>query len=99
MKKIAFYTRLKIDGIEKASLKNGWTDGVFNYYSTGDRPKHWRAIVPSIGCAVGRGAHKLADAAREVNTPEMLNLVTRTIEANPHMVQSFVDLVKIAEEE
>lgn len=52
-KKAEFYTvKYKLEESKQAlytELKNGWTDGTFNYYKNG---KNWCALVPEYGMAV-----------------------------------------------
>jgi hypothetical protein len=54
MKKCKFYTLLHVKGKgATAVLKEGYTDGVYNYYTYGEKPRdRWCAILPSCGLAV-----------------------------------------------
>lgn len=50
MKKMQFFTLVKVDNVEKVDYVSGYTDGRFHYY----RSSHtgtWFAIEPAVGLA------------------------------------------------
>ena len=64
-KKCIFYTirREKGDDGATAHRAEGFTDGLFNYYSTGDKTKLWHAVHPVYGLSAASGSTRKAAQA------------------------------------
>lgn len=65
-KKCSFYTIRKEKGDTKptAHKADGYTDGVYNYYASGEKAKQWHAIHPVYGLSVAYASTRQATQAR-----------------------------------
>ena len=65
-KKCSFYTIRKEKGDTKptAHKADGYTDGVYNYYASGEKAKQWHAIHPVYGLSVAYANTRQATQAR-----------------------------------
>lgn len=73
MKKLVFFTRIRVNGIESATRVAGYTDGVFNYYK--DRFGRWFAICPHVGLAVISGLRVSAPYTRKAAQAEAFDCI------------------------
>ena len=75
MKKHSFYSLMRKDGKKRAVLHNGFSDGTFYYYSTGERYKTWYAIHPLCGLSVCYGFTR-KECANKAHAPALFAKIT-----------------------
>lgn len=91
MKKCSFYTR-KAGGI--VERVNGWTDGKYNYYKTGDM---WFCIVPDIGIAAVTGNSR-KDVVTQVYAPDVAAKISAIMDRDGATLrEKFNSLIQAAE--
>lgn len=66
MKKHQFFSMVRDNGKKTVKMQNGYTDGEFNYYSTGRGS--WHCIDPKTGLSIAYGStrEKAQQAAKSV---------------------------------
>ncbi len=93
MKKCIFYSIVRENGKVIAKQQKGYTDGIFNYYSTRGT---WFAIYPEVGMSI-KTADKRKDAAAAANNPETLKQLERALERdNGRAAEKFNSLLAAA---
>ena len=73
-KKCSFYTIRKEKGDTKptAHKADGYTDGVYNYYASGEKAKQWHAIHPVYGLSVAYANTRQATQARALELTDKI---------------------------
>ena len=73
-KKCSFYTIRKEKGDTKptAHKADGYTDGVYNYYASGEKAKQWHAIHPVYGLSVAYANTRQATQARALELSDKI---------------------------
>jgi hypothetical protein len=74
MKKHSFYSLMRKDGKTAAVLQNGYSDGTFYFYSTGERYKTWYAIHPLFGMSVAYG-YSRKECAEKAHSPDLIKKI------------------------
>ncbi len=95
-KKHSFYTirRDKGDDRQRPYKVDGYTDGLFNYYASGDKPKHWHAIHPVYGLSIAYANSRKAAQADAQKYAEQI----RHIDPNPNgKLQQYAAMIKTAQ--
>ena len=96
-KKCSFYTIRHDEKTKRPTAQqvNGYTDGVYNYYASGDKAKQWHAIHPVYGLSVAYASTRQATQARAMELTEMV----RTMEAKKDArLQAYADMMKAAQD-
>ena len=81
-KKCSFYTirRDKTDKGMTAHRAEGFTDGLFNYYSMGDKSKLWHAVHPVFGLSVASANTRKAAQAAALNSLDKIRAAEATMD-------------------
>ena len=81
-KKCSFYTirRDKTDKGMTAHRAEGFTDGLFNYYSAGDKSKVWHAVHPVFGLSVANASTRKAAQADALKNLDKIRAAEATMD-------------------
>ena len=79
MKKHSFYSMIHKDGKSCAVIQNGYSDGTFYYYATGERYKTWYAIHPLTGLSVTYG-YSRNECAEKAHSPALCENINNVME-------------------
>lgn len=96
-KKCSFYTIRKEKGDTKptAHKADGYTDGIYNYYASGNKSKQWHAIHPVYGLSVAYESTRQAAQARALELSESV----RKLEAQKDTrLQAYADAIRAAQD-
>lgn len=96
-KKCSFYTIRKEKGDTKptAHKADGYTDGVYNYYASGDKSKQWHAIHPVYGLSVAYASTRQATQARALEMTEAVRAMEAKKDAR---LQAYADAIRTAQD-
>lgn len=95
--KKSFYTirRDKGDKVPTAHKADGYTDGVFNYYTIGDKHKIWYAVHPIFGLSVADASSRKDAQALSQERIEQV----KKVEENPDAtMQKYAAMIQAAED-
>lgn len=99
MTKTKFYTLENKNGRPTATLKNGYTDGRYNYYYN-NVFRRWYAIMPNVGLSICDD-RTLRDTMLKVYSDDVQNKVndyiTRDVDRYAGYIERYFDAVKKAE--
>ena len=96
-KKCSFYTIRRDEKTKRPTAQqvDGYTDGVYNYYATGEKSKQWHAIHPVYGLSV---AYASSRKAAQEQAQERAEQVQR-IESNPDArLKHYAAMIKTAQD-
>ena len=96
-KKCSFYTIRKEKGDTKptAHKADGYTDGVYNYYASGEKAKQWHAIHPVYGLSVAYASTRQAAQARALELSESVRKLESKKDAR---LQAYADAIRAAQD-
>lgn len=96
-KKCSFYTIRKEKGDTKptAHKADGYTDGIYNYYASGNKSKQWHAIHPVYGLSVAYESTRQAAQARALELSESVRKLEAQKDAR---LQSYADAIRAAQD-
>lgn len=92
MKKTTFYSMVREDGENIAKLHQGYTDGTYNYYKTGNM---WHAIHPVNGLSIRTGSTR-KETAERAHEPRIRELIAAALERQQDAAERFAAAVKKA---
>ncbi|MBD5098145.1 MAG: hypothetical protein HDT35_01070 [Clostridiales bacterium] len=96
-KKCSFYTIRRDEETKRPTAQqvDGYTDGIYNYYSSGDKSKQWHAIHPVYGLSVAYANSRKAAQTEAQKHAEQI----QRIEANPDAkLQQYAAMIKAAQD-
>ena len=95
-KKCSFYTiRRNKDGKPAPERMDGYTDGVYNYYASGNKSKQWHAIHPVYGLSVAYESTRQAAQARALELSESVRKLEAQKDAR---LQAYADAIRAAQD-
>ena len=95
-KKCSFYTiRRNEDGKPAPERMDGYTDGVYNYYASGDKSKQWHAIHPVYGLSVAYASTRQATQARALEMTEAVRAMEAKEDAR---LTAYADAIRAAQD-
>lgn len=96
-KKCSFYTIRKEKGDTKptAHKADGYTDGIYNYYASGNKSKQWHAIHPVYGLSVAYESTRQAAQARALKLSESVRKLEAQKDAR---LQAYADAIRAAQD-
>ena len=95
-KKCSFYTiRRNEDGKPSPERMDGYTDGVYNYYASGDKSKQWHAIHPVYGLSV---AYESTRQAAQVRALELSESVRKLESKKDARLQAYANAIRAAQD-
>lgn len=96
-KKCSFYTIRKEKGDTKptAHKADGYTDGIYNYYASGNKSKQWHAIHPVYGLSVAYESTRQAAQARALELSESVRKLEAKKDAR---LQAYADAIRAAQD-
>lgn len=96
-KKCSFYTIRKEKGDTKptAHKADGYTDGIYNYYASGNKSKQWHAIHPVYGLSVAYENTRQAAQARALELSESVRKLEAQKDAR---LQAYADAIRAAQD-
>ena len=96
-KKCSFYTIRKEKGDTKptAHKADGYTDGIYNYYASGNKSKQWHAIHPVYGLSVAYESTRQAAQARALELSESVRKLEAQKDAR---LQAYADAIRAAQD-
>lgn len=95
-KKCSFYTiRRNKDGKPAPERMDGYTDGIYNYYASGDKSKQWHAIHPVYGLSVAYASTRQATQAQALELSDKI----RDMEAKKDArLTAYADAIRAAQD-
>lgn len=95
-RKCSFYTiRRNKDGKPAPEQVDGYTDGLFNYYASGNKSKQWHAIHPVYGLSVAYSSTRQAAQARALELSDKIRDMETKKDAR---LQAYADEIKAAQD-
>lgn len=96
-KKCSFYTirRDKEDDKQKPHKVDGYTDGIYNYYASGNKSKQWHAIHPVYGLSIVWMETRQAAQARALELSDKIRDMASKPDAR---LQAYADMMKAAQD-
>jgi len=95
-KKCSFYTIRRDRNSNPAAHKaDGYTDGIYNYYSTGEKSKTWYAVHPVYGTAVASANSRRAAQEQASEISEKIN---RYVGKPTDIMKHFAAIIKAAQD-
>ena len=95
-KKCSFYTICRNkDGKPAPERMVGYTDGVYNYYASGNKSKQWHAIHPVYGLSVAYESTRQAAQARALELSESVRKLEAQKDAR---LQAYADAIRAAQD-
>ena len=96
-KKCSFYTIRRDEETKRPTPQqvNGYTDGVYNYYASGDKSKQWHAIHPVYGLSVAYASTRQATQARALELTETVRAMEAKKDAR---LQAYADAIRAAQD-
>lgn len=95
-KKCSFYTiRRNEDGKPSPERMDGYTDGVYNYYATGNKSKQWHAIHPVYGLSIAYESTRQATQARALELSDKIRDMESKKDAR---LQAYANAIRAAQD-
>lgn len=94
MKKLNFYSMVREENQYLAKQHQGYTDGTYHYYKTGNI---WHAIHPVNGLSICNGSTRKR-AAERAHEPRIRELIAAALERQHDAAERFAAAVKKAKE-
>lgn len=96
-KKCSFYTIRKEKGDTRptAHKADGYTDGIYNYYASGNKSKQWHAIHPVYGLSVAYESTRQTAQARALELSESVRKLEAQKDAR---LQAYADAIRAAQD-
>lgn len=95
-KKCSFYTiRRNNNGKPAPERMDGYTDGVYNYYATGNKSKQWHAIHPVYGLSIAYESTRQATQARALELSDKIRDMESKKDAR---LQAYADAIRAAQD-
>lgn len=95
-KKCSFYTiRRNNNGKPAPERMDGYTDGVYNYYATGNKSKQWHAIHPVYGLSIAYESTRQATQARALELSDKIRDMESKKDAR---LQAYANAIRAAQD-
>ena len=96
-KKCSFYTIRRDEESKRPTAQqvDGYTDGIYNYYASGDKSKQWHAIHPVYGLSVAYASTRQATQARALEVTETVRAMEAKMDAR---LQAYADAIRAAQD-